>query len=94
MTDDISMKALAGSQFGSLGEICHASLAAGCDVILHCNGTLDERREVADASGQLSDIGQTRAEAALSARHSPDSVDIPALEAKLSALMNGRAYGG
>ena len=90
MTDDISMKALSGS----LTEISKGALAAGCDVILHCNGTLDARREVAEAAGQLSEWGQSRAEMALSARHIPDSVDIPALEAKLSALMNGRVYGG
>ena len=90
MTDDISMKALSGS----LTEISQAALAAGCDVILHCNGTLEERREVADAAGRLSAQGQTRAENALSARQEPDTVDIPALEAKLSALMNGRVYGG
>src|ERR1043166_2740386 len=33
MSDDISMKALSGT----LGERAHAALAAGCDVVLHCN---------------------------------------------------------
>ena len=86
MTDDISMKALSGS----LSDIARASLGAGCDVVLHCNGTFAERAEVAAASGQMTDVAQTRAERALEARNTPDEVDIPALEAKLAALMNGQ----
>ena len=90
MSDDISMKALDGS----LTDIALDTLAAGCDVVLHCNGTLDERRAVAEAAGRLSNKGQARAESALAARREPDEVDIPAMEAKLEALMNGRVYGG
>ncbi|MEQ9258033.1 MAG: beta-N-acetylhexosaminidase [Roseovarius sp.] len=82
MTDDISMKALSGS----LTEITRRALAAGCDVILHCNGTLDERREVAEAAGRLSEAAQVRAWRALQARTAPDEVDIRSLEAKLDAL--------
>lgn len=85
MTDDISMKALTGS----LSQIAKWSLEAGCDVILHCNGTLSERVEVAEASGEMSDAAQARAERAIAARKTPDEVDIPALEAKLAALMSG-----
>ena len=86
MTDDISMKALSGS----LGDLSCASIKAGCDVILHCNGTLDERREVAEAAGRMSEAAQTRAERTLDARKTPESVDILALSAKLDALINGR----
>ncbi len=86
MTDDVSMKALKGS----LGDISRAALAAGCDVVLHCNGTLAERVEVAEAAGRMTETGQKRAERALAARKHPVEVDISALEAKLDALMNGR----
>lgn len=89
MTDDISMKALKGS----LSDLSRASLAAGCDVILYCNGPLDKQREVAEASGAMSDAAQTRAERALAARHAPDEVDIAALEHELEALLNGRVHG-
>ncbi|MBJ6373187.1 beta-N-acetylhexosaminidase [Sedimentitalea arenosa] len=89
MTDDISMKALSGS----LAELSRAALEAGCDVILHCNGTLAERREVTEAAGRMTAAAQTRAEAALAARRSPDALDIPALEADLSRLMSGRVDG-
>lgn len=47
MTDDISMKALSGS--GNLSQITQKALNAGCDLILHCNGNMDEMREVAYA---------------------------------------------
>lgn len=89
MTDDISMKALKGD----LGELSKAAIEAGCDVILHCNGTLDERKQVAEAAGVMGDVAQSRAEAALAARHEPDSIDIEALEAELDRLMGGKVYG-
>ena len=89
MTDDISMKALKGD----LGELSKSAIEAGCDVILHCNGTLDERKQVAEAAGVMGDMAQRRAEAAVAARHEPDSIDIEALEAELDRLMGGKVYG-
>jgi beta-N-acetylhexosaminidase len=88
MTDDISMKALAGS----LGDITRASLAAGCDVVLACNRSLGERDEVAQAAGLMSAAAQTRAEAAITARLEPLELDIAAAEADLSRLMGGQVY--
>jgi len=89
MTDDISMKALKGS----LADLSRASIEAGCDVVLHCNGTLAERAEVAEAAGRMTPAAQIRAEAALAMRHAPDDLDIPACEADLSRLMSGHVYG-
>ncbi|MEL7282195.1 MAG: beta-N-acetylhexosaminidase [Pseudomonadota bacterium] len=82
MTDDITMKALQAD----LGDISRASLEAGCDVVLLCNASLEDRRKVVAASGRMTDAAQKRADRALDARQSPDEVDIPALEAKLVAL--------
>jgi len=42
LSDDLSMQALGGT----LGERAARSLAAGCDIALHCNGQMDEMREV------------------------------------------------
>lgn len=86
MTDDISMQALSGSP----AERVRAALAAGCDVALHCNGTLAERAAVAEAAGALAEAGRRRAARALAARRAPDAVDIPLLAAKLEALTTGR----
>ena len=43
MSDDISMGALTGT----IAERTRAAFAAGCDLVLHCNGSLDEMQEVA-----------------------------------------------
>ncbi|WP_298969780.1 beta-N-acetylhexosaminidase [uncultured Roseobacter sp.] len=85
MTDDISMKALKGS----LTEITQGALAAGCDVVLHCNAPLADRRAVAEAAGEMTQAAQTRAERALAARKTPDDIDINALRAQLETLLNG-----
>ena len=49
MSDDVSMNALAGS----LAERTRAIVAAGCDMVLHCNGKLDEMREVAQPNAGI-----------------------------------------
>lgn len=89
MTDDISMKALTGS----LSELSRLSIDAGCDVILHCNGEMQDMEDVCAAAGEMSDAALRRADAALSMRCTPDPVDIPELEAQLEALSNGAADG-
>jgi beta-N-acetylhexosaminidase len=83
MSDDISMGALSGS----LRERTRAALAAGCDVALHCNGKLDEMREVAAESPLLAGETARRAEAALAARHTPEEIDIATARAQFAALM-------
>ncbi|NRB05314.1 MAG: glycoside hydrolase family 3 protein [Rhodobacteraceae bacterium] len=89
MTDDTGMKALAGTQ----GEIAAQAIAAGCDVVLCCNATLDDRRAAAEAAGRMSDVAQARADAALRLRKSPDDVDIAAITADHEALMSGTGHG-
>ncbi len=89
MTDDISMKALQGD----LGALSRQAIAAGCDVVLHCNGTLQERQQVAEAAGSMTTSAQLRAERALDARKIPDDIDIAALEAELEALLKGAGHG-
>ncbi|MEP2639431.1 beta-N-acetylhexosaminidase [Roseobacter sp.] len=84
MTDDISMKALDGS----LEDIATGALAAGCDVILHCNAPLADRRRVAEAAGEMSDTAQRRAEHALACRKTPDDIDIDATRTQLETLLN------
>ena len=83
MTDDISMGALSGSP----AALSRAAIAAGCDLVLHCNGDPGEMAEVAGAAGRLSPGAAARAEAALARRRPPDTIDIAALEAELEALL-------
>lgn len=85
MTDDISMKALEGT----LEEITTGALSAGCDVVLHCNAPLADRRRVAGAAGEMTQTAQTRAERALAARRAPDDIDIDAARAQLETLLSG-----
>jgi beta-N-acetylhexosaminidase len=89
MTDDISMKALDGP----LPVLTRDALEAGCDVVLHCNGTLAERRAVAEAAGEMTGPAQRRAEAALACRKAPACVDISALSAQFDALTQGQGHG-
>ena len=61
MTDDISMKALGGT----FDARSRAAIKAGCDVVLHCNGDLDEMKGVVKGSGRLKGAARERARAAL-----------------------------
>ena len=58
LTDDLSMKALKGS----FTERAAGSLAAGCDVVLHCNGDMAEMRQVAAGLSPLSAVAKARYE--------------------------------
>ena len=82
MGDDISMGALAGP----LAQRAAASIAAGCDLALHCNGDLAEMEAVAAAAGSLTQAAAVRAEAALAWRRAPKPFDTAAAEAELAAL--------
>jgi beta-N-acetylhexosaminidase len=64
ITDDLSMNALRGD----LAERARASLAAGCDIVLHCNGDLAEMIQVAAGAGDLTGAAAARANAALARR--------------------------
>lgn len=85
MSDDISMGALSGT----IAERTRAAFAAGCDLVLHCNGRLDEMRAVAADSPVLSGEAARRAAAALAARTPPDELDLPAARAAFADMMRG-----
>jgi len=84
MSDDVSMKALSGS----IAERTKAIFAAGCDMVLHCNGNLEEMREVAAETPELSGKALQRAAQALASRGAPQPFDRAAGRTELEALMN------
>ncbi len=56
LSDDLSMKALKGD----FGDRTVASLDAGCDVVLHCNGAMDEMRAIDAAMRPLDEAAEER----------------------------------
>jgi beta-N-acetylhexosaminidase len=83
MTDDISMQALAGA----IDARCRAAIDAGCDVVLHCNGSPDEMQAVAAAVPPLSGAAERRATAALAWRRGGPDIDVTAARAKFAAML-------
>jgi beta-N-acetylhexosaminidase len=78
------MNALAGS----IAERTRGIVAAGCDMVLHCNGDLGEMREVARETPELSGTALERASRALASRRAPQAFDRVAARAELDALID------
>jgi beta-N-acetylhexosaminidase len=87
MSDDVSMKALSGD----FSSRTRAILAAGCDVVLHCNGVMDEMREVAEATDVLSGKAQERAGRALSGLETVDDSIEADIRNEFASLMEAVA---
>ena len=83
MTDDLSMKALEGE----LDKLAARSLAAGCDIVLHCNGDMAEMelisREIETASSQFENAVSHHVKQVEAISH----VDRSALEAEYDTVM-------
>ncbi|HKD46365.1 MAG TPA: beta-N-acetylhexosaminidase [Rhizomicrobium sp.] len=87
MSDDLSMQALDGS----LGTRAKAAQFAGCDVVLHCNGGMDEMRQVAAEAKTLNGQALRRAIHAMSqlaAERADASFEPKTAEAHLSQLLS------
>lgn len=87
VTDDLSMQALSGT----LAERARAAFAAGCDIVLHCNGRLAEAEEIAAASPELTEVSARRAATALAALTAPAPFDIAAAREMVATLCAGAA---
>ena len=69
MSDDLCMHALSGSFIQRAAD----SLAAGCDVVLHCDGNLTDMEAVAAGCGPLGPNGMRALDAVGSFRGNPES---------------------
>ena len=87
MSDDLSMKALDGP----LAARAKAAQFAGCDIVLHCNGGMDEMRDVAKEAKPLEGASLKRANAALAHLVAPQDFDVQAGEARLASLLGTQA---
>lgn len=83
ISDDISMKALSGD----FGERTRQVLAAGCDIVLHCNGKMDEMRAISTQLQPLSEDSITRIHKTDAYRKKPESIPYRETEARLSILL-------
>lgn len=83
MSDDLSMKALSGD-FETLTQ---GSFAAGCDLVLHCNGSLDEMQAIATAAHPISGKLEKRIASLISEADQKPMVDRAELIGRYETLM-------
>ena len=83
MADDLGMKALGGS----FAERARATIAAGCDVALHCSGDFQEMAEIAGTGLQMTDAARDRLARAMAWADGPAEADLAGLIAKRDRLL-------
>ncbi len=83
LSDDLSMGALHGSP----ATRALAVLAAGCDIALHCNGTLSEMQEIATVAPPLEGMAGIRWERARLALRPPQPMVLTESRARLAKLL-------
>jgi beta-N-acetylhexosaminidase len=86
MSDDLSMQALVGA----LAARTKAALFAGCDLVLHCNGDMEEMKQVASEVKSLEGLSARRSEHALAHLDAADAArefDAAGAEARLAELL-------
>lgn len=87
MSDDISMKALSGD----LGDLAEAIITAGCDIVLHCSGDMEEMQKVAARTITLEGKAKRRADLALSYVGEPDLSNEEELRAEFARIFSVEA---
>ncbi len=84
MSDDLSMKALGGT----VGERARAVLAAGSDLVLHCNGIMAEMEAVAAECPAISGRSRRRLDAALAVLQQHEPFETQLAEAAISRALS------
>jgi beta-N-acetylhexosaminidase len=85
ISDDLSMGALGGA----LAERTIGALAAGCDLVLHCNGKPGEMEEVATVAPAITPTTAARLARGSAMVRDPAEFDREAAEHRLDALLAG-----
>lgn len=84
VTDDISMGALSGD----IPERAKAALSAGCDLVLHCNGDLDEMKALAEIVPDVKGAARSRTQLAMKAHAVAELPERRALAERLGLLLS------
>jgi beta-N-acetylhexosaminidase len=84
MSDDTSMNALQGT----IGERAARIMAGGCDIILHCNGVMEEMKAVVKETVPLAGDALRRARAVEAAFTSGDDADEARLRTEFQGLLS------
>jgi beta-N-acetylhexosaminidase len=84
LSDDLSMKALGGR----FEDRSNDSLDAGCDIVLHCNGDMDEMAALARVARPLTDRALERLARGEARRRRPVPFDTDAAHARVEALLS------
>ncbi len=84
ISDDTSMNALKGT----IGERAANIIAGGCDIVLHCNGVMDEMKQVGREAPVLSGDALARARAVEAAFGQNDGADEAAMRAEFDGMLS------
>ncbi len=88
MSDDLSMKALSGSFVDRRASV----LSEGCDLVLHCNGEMEEMEPIAIGCPEISAEASRRLKTVLASLAPPTApFDRGQAEARLAELLATRA---
>lgn len=85
LSDDLAMKALRGS----LADRAKAALAAGCDVVLHCSGVLEDMAGIAAKLAPMTAAAAARAKAARNIKKPSERFDYKIISEKLNQMLQG-----
>ncbi len=83
ISDDLSMRALSGD----IEDLAGSSVKAGCDVVLHCNGDIDEMKAVVKGCGRLGSSSRRRLKRAEAMRRRAGEFDLVAATKRLNELL-------
>jgi beta-N-acetylhexosaminidase len=83
LSDDLSMQALQGS----FTDRAESALKAGCDVILHCNGVMEEMAAVVAGCRALSAAALERIDHAAKLKEVPNNFDFEGAQQRLDQLL-------